>query len=142
MIVLDEHYDDPDLRFGFGWYPGQVMGHADLGFTGKADPNILQHLPKGAIFVTENTVDFWRRVEAPAACTILCLPADHHDLPSLSRLVRGVLRLGPYATRRRRGGLVIKVIQEGGRPGHYFTADYRRLSDRLGAGYRLMVPDG
>ena len=73
-----------------------------------AVPTLLRTV-KQPTFVTINYSDFWRRTPAAEAYCIICLRLPIERAPEVPALLREVLSLPQYRTKRGRMGAVISV---------------------------------
>jgi hypothetical protein len=111
MIVLDEQLNDEVIKRGIErWYRGRVITINELRPKSRilddAVPGLLR-LVKEPTFVTINFWDFWKTLTASTAYCAVCLklsPERSHEAPSL---LRHILKLESFNTKRKRMGLVI-----------------------------------
>lgn len=111
MIVLDEQLNDEVIQRGIQrWYRGRVIIINELRPKSRilddAVSDLLRRI-KEPTFVTINYWDFWKTLPARAAYCAVCLklPGERsHEVPSL---LRHLLKLENFNTKRKRMGLVI-----------------------------------
>ena len=111
MIVLDEQLIDPRIVESIeGWYKGSVISILDLRpqtrILDDAIPTLLRRA-KQPTFITINYSDFWKVIPASPDYSIICLklPAERSlEVPSL---VRDLLKMKDFSTKKKRVGKVI-----------------------------------
>jgi hypothetical protein len=92
VIVLDENLQVLRLDNPIAiWYPGRVCYVTELRpasiIKDEAVPGCLQQV-KGATFITTNVIDFWRRIQAHARYSIVCLSLPNERLREIPDLLR------------------------------------------------------
>jgi hypothetical protein len=111
MIVLDEQLMDPRIVGDFqNWYKGAVGAILDLRPRTQIDdgaiPTLLRRV-KQPTFITINYSDFWQVVEANKDYRIICLKLSGDRSLEVPDLVRDVLKMKEFSTKRARMGKVI-----------------------------------
>jgi hypothetical protein len=82
VIVLDEQLQGTRLDEAIArWYPGRVCFVGDLRPRSVNKDDGIPHLLRSGrhpTFVTQNWIDFWRRIEAHREFSIICfaLPSE------------------------------------------------------------------
>ncbi len=113
MIVLDENLNhhvvrDPIAR----WYRGAVINIKDLRPATIIKDDVVATLLRRVsqpTFVTINYSDFWKVIPASGAHCVVCikLPQERkHEVPGI---LRDILSLPEFRTKRARMGCVISV---------------------------------
>jgi hypothetical protein len=113
MIVLDEQLQGLELEEAVArWYRGAVFVVKKLRpgmvIKDEAIPTLLRQL-KQPTFVTINSMDFWRRVPADHAYCIICLELPTAQVKEIPVLLRQLLRLPEFKTKKARRGKVVLV---------------------------------
>ena len=111
MIVLDEQLSDPRVTDQFSrWYRGAVVTINDL----RPDTQILDEALETLLrtvsyptFVTINYADFWRVIPASSAYCVICVKLAQRQSALVSPVIREMLNLPQYRTKRLRMGCVI-----------------------------------
>ncbi len=111
MIVLDEQLMDPQIIEDFeSWYKGAVATIPDLRPRTQIDddavPTLLRTI-KQPIFITINYTDFWKSVAASRDYCIICLKLSGDRSLEVSSLVRDLLKMKEFSTKKARMGKVI-----------------------------------
>src|SRR5262245_38317801 len=113
MIILDEQISNEILADEIEqWYRGKVQYARELrpGTVIKDDaiPSLLFRV-KEPTFVTINYEDFWssRKIPASKQYCIVCLKIEARRWKEVSPLLRDILRLKEFNTKRRRMNKVI-----------------------------------
>lgn len=114
MIVLDENLKDPQVAASLrAWYRGRICHINDLrpGTTIKDDaiPMLLRAQP-GCVFITENEIDFWKRVPSDPSFCLIALGCDFEP-EEVSAAVRAVFRLKEFRTRQERSGKIARATR-------------------------------
>jgi hypothetical protein len=112
MIVLDEQISRRDLAEALQWYRGPVVYLQALrpGTLVKDDAlPVLLRCVRQPTFITINVPHFWRHIEAHRGYCILCFPLPDDRVDEISDLLRRLLRLGEFKTKRARCGKVALV---------------------------------
>ncbi len=111
MIVLDEQLKSRRIKNDIErWYHGSVINVNDVRpNTNIEDDSIasLLHSLKNPTFVTINYTDFWHVIRAYHAYCIVCLKLPQERSLEAPGILRAVLRLPQYSTKRLRMGCVI-----------------------------------
>lgn len=92
------------------WYPGAVRSVSDLRPHARLlDVEIPVYLLqlRHPTFVTINHRDFWKRELAHARYCLICLKLGQHDADRLPDVLRQVLSLPEFRTKRKRMGKVV-----------------------------------
>jgi hypothetical protein len=111
MIVLDEQLMDPRIVGDFqNWYKGAVTTILDLRPRTRIDddaiPTLLRRV-KQPTFVTINYSDFWQIIEPGKDYCIICLKLSGERSLEVPDLVREVLQMKEFSTKKARMGKVI-----------------------------------
>jgi hypothetical protein len=124
VIYLDEDLCGEAIKAALGWYWGAVQEVTSFAPKGLDVEDLWGRLAqeKDFIFVTNNTADFWNKLDGHPRYSILCVDADKGDAELVSHLIRSALRLDPLRTARSRRGWMVRVSASGIRY-------YRRRSD-------------
>jgi hypothetical protein len=125
VIVLDEQLQGTRLEEAIArWYRGRVCFVGDLrrGSVIKDDgiPDLLRSA-RHPTFVTQNWVDFWRRIEAHAEFSVVCFTLPSEQASEIAPLLRRLLRLPAFHTQAARMGKVARV--SGGQVVYYQARD-------------------
>jgi hypothetical protein len=113
VIVLDENLHQRLVRKPLAARSkGKVLSVRDLRrgtiIKDEAIPALLcQH--RGAMFVTTNVSDFWRRVPAHSLYCVLCLPLPNERQSEIPYLVLKLMRHPAFRTTQQRMGKVIRI---------------------------------
>jgi hypothetical protein len=113
MIVLDEQLNDARIALGIARrYKGTILNILQLRpqtrILDEAIPSLLQTV-KQPTFVTINYTDFWKVVPASDDYCIICFKITALEMYEIADLLRSVLRLPEFHTKRSRMGAVISV---------------------------------
>ena len=113
MIVLDEQLSKPRITQDIArWYRGAIVNISDLRpatqILDDAIPTLLRTVANPT-FVTINYNDFWRIIPARSYYCVVCLKLAQDNSAGVSPLLREVLRLPEFRTKRARMGCVISV---------------------------------
>jgi hypothetical protein len=111
MIVLDEQLMYPPIIEDFeSWYKGAVTTVLDLRPRTQIDddaiPTLLRTI-KQPTFITINYTDFWKSVAASRDYCIICLKLSGDRSLEVSSLVRDLLKMKEFSTKKARMGKVI-----------------------------------
>lgn len=111
MIVLDEQLGSSRIIAGIErWYFGSVITLNELRPGSRvlddAAPTLLRKV-KQPTFVTINHKDFWRVIPASPAYCVVCLKLTSDRSLETPTLLRAVLSLPEFKTKRDRMGIVI-----------------------------------
>jgi len=111
VIVVDENSAGESVLSEIrGWYRGRVCGIRDLlpGAVIKDEmiPRLLARESQPT-FVTTNVSDFWQLVRADRRYCVVCLPLSNERRNEIPALLRRVLSLEAFRTKRSRMGKVI-----------------------------------
>jgi len=111
MIVLDEQLTEAQIALDIArWYKGSVINVLHLRpQTVVLDDAVstLLRTVKQPTFVTINYADFWNIYPASAAYCLVCFKLPTVRAPEVPGLLREVLSLPEYRTKRDRMGCVI-----------------------------------
>jgi hypothetical protein len=115
MIVLDEQLNDPLIIKAIErWYPGQVVtinaARPDTRIHDDEIPELLHHL-KSPIFLTINYTDFWRKLPAHRRYCAICLKLSIERKKEVPAVLRELLKLDNFDTKRKLMGKVISVSE-------------------------------
>jgi hypothetical protein len=115
MIILDEQLQGLGLEDAVSrWYRGTVLvvKRVRPGTVIKDDaiPALLRQL-KQPTFVTINSIDFWRRIQADRAYCIVCLELPVTQANEVSGWLRQLFRLPEFKTKGARMGKVVLASQ-------------------------------
>lgn len=113
MIVLDEQLLGYGLQLSIPrWYRGRVIDITQLRpatrILDDAVPALVRTV-RQATFVTINVSDFWRRLAPDKRMAIACFDLPHQRARDISRLLRRLLGLPGFRTRRERMGKIVRV---------------------------------
>ncbi|HEX8844216.1 MAG TPA: hypothetical protein VF791_06215 [Pyrinomonadaceae bacterium] len=116
MIVLDEQLNDAQIARDIArWYKGAVINILQLRphtrIFDDAVPTILRTI-KQPTFVTINYTDFWKIVPASDDYCIICFKLSATGMYLIPELLRRVLSLEEFRTKRLRMGAVVSVRGE------------------------------
>lgn len=122
MIVLDEELQGLGLEEAIArWYRGAVFVIKQLRpgtvIKDEAIPTILRRVGQPT-FVTINHADFWRRVPAEPSFSLVCFKLTSDQAPEIPMMLRRLLRLPEFRTKRGRMG---KVALAGRRSIQYYS---------------------
>jgi len=111
MIVLDEQLISPKIIRNFeSWYKGAVTTVLNLRPRTQIDddaiPTLLRTI-KQPTFITINYTDFWKSVAASRDYCIICLKLSGDRSLEVSLLVRDLLKMKEFSTKKARMGKVI-----------------------------------
>jgi hypothetical protein len=114
VVVLDENLNDPQIASDIrDWYRGRVCVVNELRpstlIKDDAIPTLLR-AHSGCLFVTQDPDDFWKRFPSDPSYCVIGLSAGF-PVTHTSPLVRAVLRLSGFRTRRERVGKIARVTQ-------------------------------
>jgi hypothetical protein len=117
MIVLDEQLSEPLLRHEIKrWHKGAVINITEVRphthIPDDTIPALLRTL-KDPTFVTINYADFWPEFPASRAYCAICLKLSKEQVREVPEILRGVLSLPEWRTKRGRMGAVISVTDRG-----------------------------
>lgn len=111
MIALDEQLGSRRIRDDIEqWYTGTVINIADMRRSTIVEDDaiaFLLHRLKNPTFVTINYTDFWHVIEAHHAYCVICLKLPTERSLEVPGILRDILRLDEYRTKRGRMGAVI-----------------------------------
>ncbi len=111
MIVLDEQLMDPRIVEAFQhWHKGAVITILDLQPRAQIDDDAIPALLRKVrqpTFVTINYSDFWQIVEPGKDYCIICLKLSGDRSLEIPALIRGLLKMKEFATKKARMGKVI-----------------------------------
>ena len=115
VIVLDEQLKNAGLTEAIQrWYRGRVVSITTLrpGTVIKDDviPLLLRQV-SDPIFVTINVTDFWQRTAADRHFCVACFPLTDDRAGEIPELLRRLLQLPEFRTKRERQGKVIRASQ-------------------------------
>ena len=127
MIILDEELQGLGLEAAISrWYRGTVLIIKQLrpGTVIKDDaiPALLRHV-KQATFVTINLADFWRRLPPEPSFCLVCFKVTADQANEIPELLRRLLRLPEFKTKRVRMGKATLVSRR--------VVQYYSIHDRL-----------
>ena len=113
MIVLDDQLEDARIQQAIArWYKGTVIYLKDLRpasvIRDDAVPMLLRTI-KQPTFVTLNYIHFWGKIHADENYCVICMLLPMARKFEVSALLREVLRLEEYRTKRQRMGAVVSV---------------------------------
>jgi hypothetical protein len=116
MIVLDEHLLGVDFQAAIArWYRGAVIDITQLRpgslILDDAIPGLLQSV-KQPTFITLNVTDFWRRSAPDRRFAIVGFAYPSTRTIEIPSVLKKVLRMSPFRTRRSRLGKIIRVSPE------------------------------
>ena len=111
MIVLEEHLGSRRIKQDIErWYQGTVITikdvRPDTNIEDESIASLLHHL-KNSTFVTINYTDFWHVIPAYHGYCVICLKLPQERSLEVPVILRAVLRLPEYSTKRLRMGCVI-----------------------------------
>jgi len=129
MIILDEQLMRKRLKNAIAhWYSGQVIDIVTLRpNTVIKDDGIPALLlkSKSPTFVTINVKDFWRRIPVHSKYCIVTIELPQEKYFEVSQLLRELLQMPEFATKKARMGKVIRIresdIQYYGRDNQVMT---------------------
>ena len=112
MIVLDEQISYARVVIEIkSWYPGAVISVRDFRPYGKAldeeIPAYLLRLKQQPTFLTINYRHFWKREMAHPRYCLVCLKLQQSETPRAPGILREILSLPEFRTKRLRMGKVI-----------------------------------
>lgn len=115
MIVLDEQLSHSLVRQAIErWYKGSVIGVKELRprtrVLDDVVPALLQRV-KAPTFVTINHKDFWKKIPASDAYSVICLKLPADRVLEAPGMLHGVLSREEFRTKRGRMGKVILVSE-------------------------------
>ena len=117
MIVVDENAaGETLLNLIRGWYRGKVCGIRDLLPGAVIKDEMIPRLLAAELqptFVTFNVSDFWQEIKPHSKFCIVCLPIPPDRPEEFSEVLRRVLGLRPFSTKRSRMGKVALAGQDG-----------------------------
>lgn len=115
MIVLDEQLNDPSLIKAINrWYSSSVITINDVRPSTQIHDDViaaLLHHLKSPIFVTINYTDFWRKIPAHRNYCAICLKLSAERKKEVPTVLRELLGLEQFNTRRKLMGKVISVSE-------------------------------
>ena len=124
MIVLDEQLHGYDFPTILGrWYKGAIITIIQLRphtLIPDTDVPRLLHSVRQPTFVTINVSDFWRKISPDRRFCVVCLPLTDRDVEDVPILLRQLFKLGPFSTRQRRLG---KIVRAGRERVQYYSID-------------------
>ncbi len=113
MIVLDEQLQGLDLEKAISrWYRGAIFLVNDLRLqTLIKDDSIpaLLRRAKKSTFITINYSDFWLQTQASSAYCVVCFKLLTREFTEIPFLLRRLLSLPEFKTKKARMGKVISV---------------------------------
>lgn len=113
MIVLDEQLIKPQIIRDFArWYRGAVTTIQELRPATRVLDDVVPTLlrtVRDPTFVPINYTDFWKVIPASPDYCIVCLKLRQAEALTASQVVREVLSLPEFSTKRARIGCVISV---------------------------------
>jgi predicted GTPase len=117
MIVLDEELQGLGLEEAIAkWYRGSVSVVKQLRpgtvIKDEAIPTLLRRVDQ-TTFVTINHTDFWRRIPAERAFCLVCFRLSADQAQEIPDLLRRLLRLPEFRTKRERMGKVALISRRG-----------------------------
>ena len=117
MIVLDEELQGLGLEEAIArWYRGAVLVVKQLRpgtvIKDEAIPTLLRRVDHPT-FVTINHPDFWRHIPAERAFCLVCFKLSADQAQEIPDLLRRLLRLPEFRTKRERMGKVALVSRRG-----------------------------
>ncbi len=111
MIVIDEQLDDPRIEDTIArWYTGTVIHITDMRPSNVIKDDAiasLLHRLNNPTFVTINYKHFWHVIEAHHAYCVVCIKLPAERSLEVPEVLRDILRLDEYRTKRGRMGAVI-----------------------------------
>ena len=124
MIILDEELQGLGLEVAIShWYRGAVLIIKQLRpgtvIKDQAIPALLRRA-KQPTFVTINHRDFWRRLAAEPSFCLMCFKLTADQAGEIPELLRRLLRLPEFRTKRARMGKVTLVSR---RVIQYYSTD-------------------
>ena len=116
MIVLDEQICRPWMQQAIKrWYKGAVMYITDVRphtlILDDVMPVLLREL-RQPTFVTINHSDFWHKLLANDAYCAICFKLSEERVRELPEMLRDVLRMPEWKTKRQRMGKVLLVSEQ------------------------------
>ena len=117
MIVLDEELQGLGLETAIEhWYRGAVLIvkqlRPDTVIKDEAIPELLRRV-KQPTFVTINYADFWRHLSAEPSFCLVCFKLTADQAEEIPDLLRRLLRLPEFGTKRARMGKMTLVSRRG-----------------------------
>jgi hypothetical protein len=117
MIVLDEELQGLGLDAAIArWYRGSVLVVKQLRpgtvIKDEAIPTLLRRADQPT-FVTINHGDFWRRIPAESSFCLVCFKLTADQAPEIPVMLRRLLRVPEFRTKRERMGKVASVGRRG-----------------------------
>lgn len=117
MIVLDEELQGLGLEESIAqWCRGAVLVVKQLRpgtvIKDEAIPTLLRRAQQPT-FVTINHGDFWRRIPAESSFCVVCFKLTADQAQELPAMLRRLLRLPEFRTKRERMGKVASVSRRG-----------------------------
>jgi len=117
MIVLDEELQGLGLEQAIArWYRGAVLVVKQLRpgtvIKDEAVPTLLRRA-KQPTFVTINHYDFWRRISAEPSFCLVCFKLTADQAQEIPAILRRLLLLPEFRTKRERMGKVASVSRRG-----------------------------
>ncbi|MGH9840507.1 MAG: hypothetical protein ACREEM_17145 [Blastocatellia bacterium] len=111
MIVLDEQLMKPKIKAEIeSWYKGRVITILDLRPQTQIDDDVIPTLlrtTKQPTFITINYFDFWTTRHAGNNYCIVCLKLSGNRTREVPALVRELLKMKEFSTKKARMGKVI-----------------------------------
>lgn len=132
MIVLDEELQGLGLEEAIAhWYRGAVLVVKQLRpgtvIKDEAIPTLLRRANEPT-FVTINHQDFWRRIPAESSFCLVCFKLSADQAQEIPVLLRRLLALREFRTKRERMGKVASL----GRRGIQYYSNRDKLIHILG----------
>jgi hypothetical protein len=117
MIVLDEELQGLGLEDAIAhWYRGAVLVVKQLRpgtvIKDEAIPTLLRRAEQPT-FVTINHADFWRRIPPEPSFCLVCFKLTADQGQEIPMMLRRLLRLPEFRTKRERMGKVASVSRRG-----------------------------
>lgn len=117
MIVLDEQLLGHGLEEAIGhWYPGTVADITQLRPNTWIDDDEIPAIlltARDPLFVTINVPDFWNNLRPHRGFGIACFALPHEQIERIAPLLRRVLGMSPFDTKRKRMGKILRIINQG-----------------------------
>jgi hypothetical protein len=117
MIVLDEELQGLGLEEAIAhWYRGAVLIVKQLrpGTVIKDEAiSTLLRRAEQPTFVTINHSDFWRRIPAESSFCLVCFKLTADQAQEIPRMLRRLLSLPEFRTKRERMGKMASVSRRG-----------------------------
>lgn len=115
VIVLDEQLKNAGLTEQIErWYRGRVVSvttlRPDTVIKDDVIPLLLRQVDD-PIFVTINVTDFWQSTAADRHFCVACFPLTDDRVGEIPELLRRLLQLPEFHTKRVRRGKVIRASQ-------------------------------